>query len=182
MNWLTGQRSWAVTAISGILTLAYLYFLFLPIQKDIAAKRDEVQTKQDFIVQANGLTEPIKQTLRQLDRARLYEEQWRDTAPREGRLAELFGTITDQITTAGTETRRFDPQPVTKMGTVWRIPVGVACLGNFSEIFEMLRRIESLPMSIWISDMTIKPEGENSEILVCEVNLAVFADNRNNSD
>ena len=65
-----------------------------------------------------------------------------------------------------------------------RIPIVIESRGGFGELIAFIQKLEQLPAAVWVDDLHIsapaQKAGQEGE-LNCELTLAVFADNRDNS-
>ena len=173
---------WLVTTTLAGLSLTYVAFVFLPGQKAIAELRSELREQQVFIVQSARLTMQIKESQDKLNESTKYATQWVENSRTQRELAALYGDITKAAVESGIKLQRFDPQTVEKMNVICRLPISVACEGTFHRIYDFIARLEALPDSIWIPDLMLIKEREDSETLQAEMNLIVFADNFSNSE
>ena len=171
-----------VTTLLAGSSLAYVGFIFLPGQNAVAESRAELREQQMFIVQSERLSMQIKEAQEKLNEANQYGVDWRARARTERGISALFGDITKEAAEAKIVLRRFDPQPSEKLNVVFRLPISVAYEGTFHQIYDFVKRIEALPDSIWVTDLQLRKERENSDILHAEMELTVFADNFSNSE
>jgi hypothetical protein len=49
-------------------------------------------------------------------------------------------------------------------------------------VFDFVGRLEAFPFPLWIEELQLEPVGENGQILQCELNMAVFAARKKDSD
>lgn len=174
------NRNLLITLLLGGGAVAYVFLLFLPMQKQTVQLRDELRMQRQFVEQSITLTGTMASIERDLQAARDFAGAWRESAPRAGQLAPAFGAITRCATDAGVEVQQFDPQPVVAMETVSRAPLSLSCSGTFHEIYYFLELLESQPQTIWMSDLLLSASDASGK-MTCELTLVVFADNREGS-
>jgi len=176
------KRSWIITSILAVAALAYVFLLFLPGQKAVEKLREELRDKQDFVAQAALLAPVTSDVEQKLETTKKFNEDWLATAPTETKLAGLYGRISAAAAASGTTTVRFDPQPAIKMDALTKIPLVLGSEGSFDQVFDLLQRLETLPETVWMEDLRLEPGGEDGKQLQCEVILAIFAANEDNSN
>jgi hypothetical protein len=94
----------------------------------------------------------------------------------------VLADISREVYGSGVKTIRFDPQPTSKLQTVKQTPLVLGTTGTFAEHFDMLQRLESLPASMWIEQLSIRAPTTEGENLESELSLAIFTVNRDISD
>ncbi len=176
------RGSWAVTLLLAAAATAYYLLWFLPNRQALAGLKGELQTARQFVAQSQTLPAAIRFVENELDETRRYSKQWRDRAGDEGQLARLLGEISQSAEAAGVKTTRFDPEPPVPLGQFAQVSAVLACTGTFPQAFELVRRLENLPKVIWIQDLQMKRASETGQDVQCEVKLAIFISNSENSD
>lgn len=175
------SKNWIVTSFLAAGALTYIFGLFVPKQEAIAQARARVREMQQEIIQSARLQSVIHQMQEELADTRQSAQEWRDTAPSARQLGELFGQITRHANEAGVSIQRFTPRPVLDLNLLHEIPVTLAVEGEFRSIFDLVRRLETLPGAVWIERIQMQP-ADGSQRLQCELALAIFADQAGNSD
>lgn len=162
--------------------IAYVFFVFLPIQKSIAGLRSELDSKRKFILEAQQLGAKVIELEERMESARALVNDWREHAPSEDEMATFIGQLSVLASEAGATPGRITPRESIGLASLRRHPAELAVEGSFSQLSEFLRRLESLPKTVWITKLNIQPTRENGEALRCEITFSVFADNSGNSD
>jgi Tfp pilus assembly protein PilO len=175
------SRNMLVTALLGGGAVAYVFLLFLPMQKQTVQLREDLRMQRQFVEQSITLAGTMASVEQDLQAARDFAGAWRESAPRASQLAPAFGAITRCATDAGVEVQQFDPQPVVAMETVSRAPLSLSCSGTFHQIYYFLELLESQPQTIWVSDLLLSGSDAGEGKMTCELTLVVFADNREGS-
>ena len=176
------RKGWLITlALSG-LALAYVFAIFLPQQRVVRQLREELQAKQDFALQAAGLDVVVAASRRELSAANEFVKRGRSAMPEVDGIANAFEAIHRRAESAGMQTERFEPQSPVALQTLTQTPVVLETTGSFHQIFDLIALLEEADASIWIDQVQIEKVSESSESLACETSLAIFADNRKNSD
>lgn len=182
MNVSAPKSTWMITLLLAGVALAYTYFLFLPNQRKITELRDKRRTIQQYVVQSAETAAAIERTRQQIAETSEFVTQWEANSPREEQLAKVYGSLSERCRLAGASLLQLEPEPPRKLDVVWQAPVGMTLEGDFSELFDLLRRIEALPQTIWMPELEFTPARQGGEALHCELMLAVFAANREKSD
>jgi Tfp pilus assembly protein PilO len=175
------SRNLFVTALLGGGAVAYVFFVFLPMQTKTVVLRDELNLQRAFVEQSLTLAGSISSVERELEAAREFAAAWRESAPHAKQLAPTFSAITRSAADAGVEVLHFDPQPAVAMETVTRAPLALSCSGEFRQICYFLELLEAQPQTIWIEDMLLSGSNAAGGKMTCELILVVFADNREGS-
>jgi len=176
------SRSLVVTIMLAAGSVAYVFFVFLPGQKAIAKLRRELDAKQQFIVDADRLANAMQLADQDLKKAQQFVEGWRRTAPDERELAPILGRVTGAAEESGVGIERLDRRGVEQYEVIGQVPVVLECEGTFRQIFDLTRRLETMPQSVWITDLRMERQSKTSGNVVAEIALAVFADNSEDSD
>jgi Tfp pilus assembly protein PilO len=191
MNFSLKNNTLGVTLLLGGGAMVYAFAIFLPTQRSTALLQAEIDANQDFIHRAETTAGTLAAVEQQLQAARGFAQDWHASAPQAAHLAPMLGAITRCATEAGVMGLHFDPRPAQPLAAVSRVPLVLACDGTYEQIFELLRKLEALPQSIWIEDLRMgnaaaseaaASESENEQSVHCELTLVVFADNRKESD
>jgi Tfp pilus assembly protein PilO len=80
------------------------------------------------------------------------------------------------------KTVRFDPQAHQRYQILHKLPLEMEVQGAFAQVFDFVRRLESLEAPIWVEEVSLEPVSENSEDLQCELKMAIFAARTDISD
>ena len=161
---------------------AYVMLFFLPGSRAIDELKKQTAEKRAYVEQGGELATALKLAQAELDKARGYHQAWRDNAPKQRELAALFGKINQLATVAGTTTTSFDPAPLVQHDHLREIPLTMGCSGTNAQIFEFLRSLESLPLSIWVTSIQIEKIDPKTKTAGCELAVVVFAGNPEDSD
>ncbi|MHB1036964.1 MAG: type IV pilus inner membrane component PilO [Pirellulales bacterium] len=176
------RGSWVVTLLIAASATAYYFFCFLPSRQALGAMEGELRTKRDFVAQSQTLPATLRFVEGELEATRQYNKKWLERAGVEAQLAALFGQINQSAKLAGVKTTRFDPDPPIRFEQFSQVSLVLACTGTFPQTFELLRRLESLPNLVWIENLQLKRVSETGQDVQCEIKLAIFASNSENSD
>jgi Tfp pilus assembly protein PilO len=171
------RGSWLVTIPLVAIAVIHIVFVFFPGRNVITRLRAEIESRQLYISNADGISAALAAAQQELLEARTYIENWQRTALMVHRLPVLYGNINNISNRAGTGTTRFEPQMLIEMGLIRQIPIHMACTGTFAQIHEFIRSLESLPQTIWIDSLQFNKTGQNGGNVLCEIDLVVFSDN-----
>ena len=175
------QSRWIVAVPVVAVAAAYLCFSFVPGQQAIDQLREELSAAEEFVEQVEAFGPAMEITRQECERTRTYVRAWEESAPSEEELSELFGRINLLAKASGTTTTRFDPQPPVVYDEIRRIPVLFACVGSFGQICGLLQELERLEQSVWVEELRMEGSGVDGENVQCDLTLAIFADNPENS-
>ena len=174
------KGNWLLTLPLVIVGIAYLYYLFLPGKAEINRLRAEVKAKQRQVSDANFIKLEIHKTQQKIDQTRQYIEKSRAQQAHEP--SRVLASIGDEVQRSGVRASTFDPQPSIRHEAVKQTELALGVDGQFAEIFDMLRRLESLNANIRIQQLTIKAVEKMPNTLSSKVTLAIFSVNRDNSN
>ena len=169
-------RTWLITALLAAAAVAYVVFIFLPLQKSIRQLSSDLQEKRQQVVQAQGLTRPITQAKQRLVDTRNVCLQWKEAAPSPGELAAHFASLTQQAQDAGIAIERFDPQLAAELHILSQHNVTMQIRGEFAHVFDFLGRLERLPAAVWFRDVRLTMNEQPSQTLQGELTLTIFVD------
>ena len=175
-------RTWLITALLAAASVAYVVFVFLPVQRSIRQLSAELQQKRQELVQAQSLTRPIAYARQRLAETREVCLQWQEGAPTPGNLAIHFASFTQLAEDAGVVIERFDPQLSTQMQILAQHNLTLQFHGEFPQVFEFLSRLESLPAAIWFRNLQVSRVQPGDATLQAELTLTIFVDQSDNSD
>ena len=177
-------KGWLITALISAAMVAYAVFIFLPKQKTTNAMRSQLREYQQFVLQSDGLAAAEVDLQRSSARTREHNQQWRAAAPSRNRLAPFVQQVTIAASESNVDIVRLTPQAAKEFDSVARIPIVIESRGGFGELIAFIQKLEQLPAAVWVDDLHIsapaQKAGQEGE-LNCELTLAVFADNRDNS-
>ncbi len=176
------RKSLLITLGLGGTTVLYVLALFMPQMKALAATRDQLRTKQEFIFQAAKLRPVVDSLEEDLKDTASYIETWNAQTRASSELAILYGRISELAKEAGTTTTRFEPQPAVHYKTLERAPVVLSVTGPFAAIEKLVGSLESLDEAVWIEDLRLESPRKDGGNATCELNLAIFADRNDKSD
>src|SRR5208337_1223691 len=102
--------------------------------------------------------------------------------PTKRAIPALYGKINALAKDAGLDIARFDPQPFVVHEKIEEIPITVGCSGRFAQVFDFIRAIEMLPVTVWVESIRLEKTDKDAKDVRCELNLVVFSDNPRSSD
>lgn len=176
------RSSWIVTVPLVAIAAGYILLVFLPERRAVGRTRDQIRQKQDYIARAVAVATALSAAEQQLNKTRAYNTAWKQHAPVESELSALYGKIHQLAETAGATLSRFDPEPAVRHDRICEIRLRMDWTGSFGEICGLLEGLEGLPMSIWTSELCLRPSAGDGGAVRCEAELRIFADNSNDSD
>ena len=178
-------QNWVVIVPIAAVAAAYVYFVFLPNRRVLAELREQTKTKQDIVAGATGIQASLGQARRDLEKAKTYVAACRQRLAKEKDLGTVFGKIHELADEAKVHVTRFDPQQPVVYEQLLRVPCLVGCTGSFDQIYEFLRKLESLPTVAWVSSMHLQKDGKggaSGKSARDDIILEVFAVNSEDSD
>ena len=176
------SKSLALTLVISGAAMAYAFLIFLPIQKSIASLRSELDSKRQFILEAGKLGTRVTELTAELEQAEQVVASWREHSPSEEEMATFVGQVSVLASQAGATPGRITPGEAITLASLRRHPAEIAVEGSFSQLGNFLAELESLPKTIWISDLSLQLSSEDTDALRGEISFSVFADNSGDSD
>jgi Tfp pilus assembly protein PilO len=173
--------SWLVTGIVASLAVLYTLFVFLPGQRKAAALKSKKYELLQYVGNTQKTGERIEQARQKHIEVLQTTADWHNHAPNASELARSLSSITQEARQAGVTLQRFDPQPQQPLKTVVQQAINVSLEGDFSQIFDFLNRLESMPHRVWITNLTLSAPAEDGKTLRAEMTLTIFADLAGNS-
>jgi type IV pilus assembly protein PilO len=179
---MTKKHSLCITVATAAFALAYVIFVFLPGQAKIRQLQENFRQQQDYLAQSARLPSVIAELEDEIKECRTFADRWRSVAPSGPRMAEMLGHVTGEAASAGVELLNLHPQPLQSFEMLQEIPLELKLQGSFHRLADFLRRIESLPASLWVREVKVQPTAEDGEVLHCELTLSIFTENNDISD
>ncbi|HXT60889.1 MAG TPA: type 4a pilus biogenesis protein PilO [Pirellulales bacterium] len=176
------RGNWFVTLPMAGIAAAFVLLIFLPGQRRIHALRDEMREKQDFILAASQTAARIHAIKAELAETRQYNAQWGGRTASSAGATALCGQIAQLAQASGVTTTRFAPAAPTEIERLSRVPLNVACHGSFAQIQAFLAALEERPRQVWLDDLKLIGAAEHGDSVQCEIVLAAFVDNLEESD
>jgi len=175
-------RTWLITALLAAVSVAYVVFIFLPVQRSIRQLSAELQQRRQELVQAQSLARPIEHAKQRLAETREVCLQWQEGAPTPSNLAIHFASLTRHAEEAGIVIERFDPQLAAQMQVLSQHNITLQFHGEFEHVFEFLTRLERLPVAIWFRNLQVSRTQAGDATLQAELTLTIFVDHTDYSD
>jgi Tfp pilus assembly protein PilO len=169
-------KTWLVTGLLAAAAVAYVVFVFLPLQHSMNKLRQQVQERRQQIMQAQSLVGTVAQTRLRLAAAREVSQQWRAAAPRPAQIITHYASLTQQAEEAGVAIDRLDPLPAVELSLIAQQNVAMQFHGPFSAVFDLLHRLEALPGTLWVRDLRMQAITDNDNTLKGELTLTIFVD------
>ena len=169
-------KTWLITGLLAAAAVAYVIFIFLPLQRSIDVLQDQVQERRQQIMQAQSLAGTVAQARVRLVAARDVSQQWRADAPRQAQLITHYASLTQQAEQAGVAIDRLDPLPAIELNLIAQQNVTMQFHAPFAAVFDLVRRLEALPGTIWIRDLRLHANSETDNTLRGELTLTIFVD------
>jgi Tfp pilus assembly protein PilO len=169
-------KTWIITLLLAAVAISYLIFIFVPSQRSIGRLRSQFQERRQQIIQAQTLLSTVDQARTRLTETRSVSESWRKEAPRQAVMITHFASLTQQAQSAGVAIERLDPLPAVELNLVAQQDVTMQFNAPFAAVFDFLRRLESLPGTLWIRKLRLHSSGTVEGKLQGELTLTIFVD------
>lgn len=176
------RGSWIVILPLAALAAAYVTFFFVPGRRAVAQLREQIRAKQDSVAEATAVKQTFGRTQQEMEKTQAYVTSWLQRIPDEKEVGAVLGRIHQEADAAGARITRFDPQSPVVYEKLRRVPVVVGCSGSFSQIYEFVRKLETMPTSVWVGALRMEKDVKNAKNVQAEVGLVVFVGNSENSD
>jgi Tfp pilus assembly protein PilO len=177
-----GPPGWLVTGGMASIALAYLFLAYLPSQKAMRTMRQQLEEKQNFILEADKKFVSAVSNRQELDAARQYVKQWQLAAPDLQQADRLQSQVSQKASLAGVRVLKLQAQQSKPHGLIAEYPILVSVEGNFSGIFNFFHGVEELPQTVWLQDVKLLRPGELKGDLRCDLTLTILGDLAENSD
>lgn len=161
-------------------TVAYLGWIYRPVEREILALRDEIGQQRQMMEQALLLPAQVDRVRDETERTIRYVSAWQESSRPE--TARMFGGVSQAVSTSGASTTHFQPEPKHDRNYLSEVAVRVTCRGTLQQLFTSLRALEALPWTVWLDEVRLSPDKENQAILSCELKLAIFTEKSDHSD
>lgn len=173
----TGKpKTWLVTGLLAAVAVAYVVFVFLPLQHSINRLQQQVQERRQQIMQAESLVTTVAQARVRLAAAHEVCQQWRSEAPRHSQLITHYASLTQKAEESGVAIDRLDPLPAVELNLIAQQNVTMQFHAPFAAVFDLLQRLEALPGTLWIRDLRLQAATDNDNTLRGELTLTIFVD------
>jgi Tfp pilus assembly protein PilO len=178
-------RNWLVVVVLAGLAAAYVAFVHVPGRKAMAETRREIDSKRQFVAGAERLGLAVAAVQSDLTKTAEYVGSVGGTLPPLGGEAKILGQIHALAGAAGVTIARFEPEAPVRKESVSQIPVVITVTGRFTQILDLVHRVEQLPVRIWVDQVKcarVGKGGDVEKVISAELNLVIFADNSEDSD
>jgi Tfp pilus assembly protein PilO len=182
MKELLARGSWVLTIPMAALAVAYVTFGYLPGERAIADMEEQLQQQQQYLDQAKHTGAALVATQTELEKAQRFRQRWTRHAVTERNVGAVYEQIQLLAQAAGVRITHFDPLRTVDHASLAEIPLALSCSGTFADTFDFLRRVESLPQTIWEKRVRIEKMDSDREDVACHVELVIFAVQPENSD
>jgi len=180
------QRRGNVLALlaAGAAVLLYVFAIYLPAEKSMRTMREEITSKTRTPAEAGNLAAQFALQQKALEETKAYVSNWQKQAPTPADLPQMLGEMSEMAQAAGVAVTRMEPEPAVHFAELSQSRVSMGCQGSFAEVFDFLRRLESLSHAVWIDNLQIEQaagnKGDASDV-TCMVKLAIFTNKSESS-
>ncbi|NIL99023.1 MAG: type 4a pilus biogenesis protein PilO [Planctomycetales bacterium] len=180
MNGKRRYGNWLLTLGLAAIGIGYLLVFFLPAKAQLARRRAELKACKAEIDRTRPLSIAIFQKEEELEKTESFVTRWMQENDNDA--ASVLAKISQSVQESGVQIVRFDPQTTTSLQTIRQTPLQLGTLGNFAQMFHMLRQLEALPATVWIDRLAIQAPAKEGALLESETNVVIFAVNQSKSD
>lgn len=174
--------TWAVTLVLAAGVLAYVFGVFLPRMRAVAAVRQRVASKHELIAQAAKLAPTVSRLTCELSETSDYVSRQQQRLASPADLPRLYGKISNLVSSGGGTMARFEPQAAVTMDELREVPLTLTVTGSFEAVSRIVSALEALPGCVWIEDLRIDAQREAGGNVKADMLLAIFVNNREISD
>jgi type IV pilus assembly protein PilO len=174
--------AWAITALLSVAALAYVFWMFLPRMRSVAAIRHQVSAKHEQISQAAKLAPAVALLTSELVATKSYIQDQKRNLTHPSDLPRLFGQISQLVVNSGASVTRFEPQTPVVMDQLRKVPITVSITGSFEAVSRAIAAVENLTATVWIEDLRVDELRQSGGNVQAELLLAIFTNNRDISD
>lgn len=169
-------RTRAITILSGVVAVLYAFFVFVPMQRSNLKLQAQLRQKESKASQDSLLVQPIAQLSHELTIAQQLIGHWQASAPQMRTIADAFASIEKAARDAKVELLQFSPEAERSLASIGTVSVALELRSSYRGIHEFLRTIESLPMTTWMEEIELRPDGASDEVLKARTKLIIFFD------
>ncbi|MBM4003677.1 MAG: hypothetical protein FJ295_10380 [Planctomycetes bacterium] len=174
-------KSVLITLLIASGAVAYSLLVFVPSQKALARLRYQLREKQRQIVDSDRLISAIAQTEVQLEAAKDFARQWKQKAPTESRLADVYRKFAELAEVAGVDVNGMRPQSGERLKTVSQYRVALDCSGPYASLFDFVHQMEESVVGLWIQQLEIDRPDPKLDLVRCKLQLIIFAEHLESS-
>ena len=179
----TGVRSTIVFAVLvSSCAFGYAFLFYLPTQRSLASLRDDMRQQFRFTRDADAAFVAFRDVERDLARTQSLVQSWRRNASRQQQLTAFLGDVTEIAGRSHVAIQRLTPQSVNRWKAIQQHLVETFVEGQYGNVFEFLRQVESFPATVWVESLELRSAGAEDGRLRCELVLGVFSENSGNSN
>lgn len=175
--------TWIITSVLALVAMLYFLFGFLPSQKVMSGLQRQLLEKHQAVslIDVQGLQQQAVEA--QLVSVQKYRTDWRARAQKSGSIPATMARISQAAKASHVSILRLEPQkqPL-ELQSLRPITLAVAYQGSFADSFDFIRRIESLPLPLWIQNLHLTQTGEAAGSVRTEMTLTIFANSSDYSD
>lgn len=168
------RNSTTLTTLAMSLAAAFVFLMFVPLQRAISAAHGSLELKRSLLAQEESLLAQLQIQEKEMEEVRNHTAHWAEVPNPNFHLSQLLGEISQLAKQAGAEALRLEPGPIVAMKSLHRVPVRVGCRGTFQEIHQFLRDIESLPCQLWLHRIELVPGDKDRRELTCTMEFEAF--------
>ena len=161
---------------------AWVFIVFLPIQKAIARIQQESDEKQQYCDRCQSLLPVLERSGHDLVNLEKMLSDRKGMTPSHREISSILAEITALANSNNIRTTHFDPEPILALDRIAQMPVSMTVTGSFPEIFAFLKQLESMKTCIWLERLEIEKTGNNGGLVSCELDMVIFMDNPENSN
>jgi len=187
------RHSWLVTLPLVAISAAYLWLVFLPGQRVIAALETELDDKRAFIASGVHVAQCRVQFEAKLADLHTYCDRWQAKPCDSAGLAALYGEIAELLKASGVVTTHFSPGPTQKFDVLKKTALKIEYEGTFEQVASVLTSLETMPERLWVENVNLETLADSGvsirqkddkvgQIMRCQVTLVIFAGNSEKSD
>ncbi len=179
----TPPATWIITSVLALVAMLYFLFGFLPSQKVMSGLQHQLLEKHQAVSLMDVQALQQQSLEAQLVSVQNYGVNWRKSALKPGAMAATMARISQEAKAANVSILRLEPQkhPL-ELHSIRPVTLAVAYQGTFADSFDFIRRLESLPLPLWIQNLHLSQTGEAAGLIRTEMTLTIFANSPDYSD
>lgn len=155
----------------------YLKLIFLPQMAEISDANSQIETRRQFVLQANVAALGLVHLEQQQVEARQFVAAQRGYLASSRDLPQVLAQITEAARAAGVTITALRPSTVVGFETFEQIPLQLGCRGDFIALHALLVELERLPQPLRIGQVRMEAGAEDGANAECEISLEIFAGN-----
>jgi len=159
------QKLAALTAGFTVIIVVYLYFVWMPIQDDIAGQQVRLEREKVLLKKNKKLAQDLPR--KQAEYAKL-EQQLKvalNMLPKKSQIPDLLDNVSWAGKDSGLEFSEFKPQEEVVKQIYAEVPVSLKVSGSYKQLLTFLKRVGEMPRIVDVKGLKLAPAKGGGNLL-----------------